>query len=511
MGNIFNALEEHPYLDPYGEDLGIETELNRFDSLVGLRAISSKMLKDSPIAAALLMGYLNAFMGGNIFFDVIGAEYVKNPLKKILFKQFKAMDINRLIDLNLFMEYIITGAFKSGDILIHTPYDKNYINNKTGLSTLVELITADRIVTPYNLINDPMIRNGVKYKTNGYIEGFFVKSLKMIFEDYWRTNHKNYEFIPIHKELKIGGTTYTRQISYLFKSALFDEGGTARVFPALIPSSKYIRLIDNDIKAIVIGMYTAACFAGFITGTNPYAAKRDFEANQKPNLKGIGRLSPGMIYFLKKGDTITFGSPQRPADNTDSFIQRLLILCSASVRSPYEISYLHLAGTSFSASKIGANEIMANRNRWLNRLTNLANFLAYTFSFEALVEGVVKSIKDVSFSFRFPKYDPLDKQKSAIASRIDLQSEVTSKKEEIEDRNLDYEEINEQLNLEAIDAVKRHGLILKEQNRLEKEYNIVFSDNEKVDRETAKRKGEQSGSDIDPDDANIRRQTDANY
>lgn len=478
----FNALEEQPYLNASPMDTIIEKELDDYDSLVGLRAVSSKMLKDSAIAQALYLSYLNSFMGGHIYYTVNGAEYSAKPTKQLLDQQFKAVDKNRLNSLDLICESLIAGAFKSGDILIHPVYNKNYINDKTGLSTVIELITADRIVTPYDLCTDPLVRNGIKYRLDGMIEGFYVKPINTIFEDYFSLNSKDFQFIPLFKKVKMSGTTYNRLNCMLFKSPLNPEANCPRGIPALTQASKLIRYMDKNIKAIVIGMYTAACFSAFITGNNPRGAKKGFDKSSV--LSGVGKMSPGMIYFLRHGEKIDFASPQRPADNTRSFMEMMLILCGASVRVPYELGFLHLSNTSFSSWKGGANEIKANRGRWLNRLQQAVHFITNAFMFEASVEGLIRGSENLKYEFRFPKFDPLDDEKTARANRLNLETEVTSRRKVSEDNNEDFDILEKQLLEEQLLETERQAEVLRRQKDLSEELGIVFPDSPETETET---------------------------
>lgn len=519
MANKWDANEEWPYLSVKAlDDTMVERDLDDYNSLIGLRAIGSDLNRNNPVAAAFLLGYLTAFMGGKIHFDMMGPEYTTGPLKKLLLNEFNYMDINKLYDINRIVEYLIIHAFKGGDCLVHTPVDKE----RGDITTMTELISPNRIITPRDLQRDPLVRNGVQYSAGGRISGYYVKPLQSMFENKI-LNKRDFDFIPLYT--KISGIGY-RQNCYMFKSPLTDDFSSARAYPACIPSSKLLRHILQYIKSVVIGAHVAACFAGFITGNNPGGAKRGFDQNAR-RLKHIGTVSPGGIYFLRKGEAITFGSPSRPADNTDSLIKRISIISSASIRFPYEISQLHLENVSFSSWKGGSNEVLGNRNRWLNEINRVLWFISNNISQEAIIKGMIKGdLTNVKYKFGFPRYDPLDDEKKSRAERIKIQNGSTSLQRISQERNIDYEELQDEKLQEGIDDLELKAKLVVKADEIESNLDILLPEDvsptirrlnaestntgESGGRETKKRKGEDTG-DLTEEEKRARRIEDGNY
>lgn len=513
IGTKFDALEELPYLSVtnFNEE-PLEKELSDRKTLIGLRQISNNLIKNNPAAACFLLAYLNAFMGGKVSFNVVGPEYFSKPLEKILSKEFEGLDINRQYDINMICEYLITGAFSNGDILIHTPSDKD----RGDITTMVELIEANRIVTPRDKLNNSLVRNGVQYSKGGKILGYYVKPIQSMHE-VSLLNKQDFDFIPLYSKM-YGGF---RQNCMMFKSPLFDQCGTARNFPCLIPSSKVLRYLLQYVKSVVIGAHVGACFSAFIKTDNPAGAKKDMEAAM-PTLKQIGKVNPGGIYFLRRGEDITFGSPSRPADNTDTFIKRLCIFASSSIVLPYETTFLHLENTSFSSWKGGTNAVEANRNRWLNRLNKAVIFIAKNITQELIVKNMVRAnFNKINYSIRFPRFDPLDSEKKARGDKLNLTNETTSRQRVCKERNIDFEELEAELLKEGLIRLKRQAELVVVKKETELELDIILPEDSPTQREkdnesddiseknTQKRKGE--GEELTEEDKIERRKTDGNF
>jgi len=495
MSSNFDALNEAPYLSITGmQEDPLEKELDDYNSLQGLRNITSRLHKNNPVAAGFLLTYLNAFMGGSIDYEVVGSEVLSKSLTKILVDQFGGLDINRLYDINKIFEYLIVGSFKSGDILVHMPLDKE----RGDITTMVELVEANRIVTPWNLARDPLIKNGVKYSAGGRIEGYYVRPVESFYMGS-HLNERDYSFIPLRTSM-FGGY---RQNCYMFKSPLHDEPGSARCFPALIPCSKYLRYMMQYVKAVIIGARVGACFAGFIHTKNPAAAKGELEKNNA--LEQVGTLNPGGVYYLRQGEEITFGSPSRPADNSDQAIKRLHILSASSVRLPYELAALHLENTSFSSWKGGINEIRANRNRYLNSFNKIAYFISNNYAQEALVKGMIRGdITKLKYSFKFPRFDPLDSEKRARSDKLNIETEISNRRRACEEANVDYEQNEIELLKTAKDTLKRQVELVVEKERLETEFNVKLP--ETIEAEQKESESSNTGEPSTDEQKEVRKQ-----
>jgi len=501
MASRFKALDEFPYLTSTRiSDDPLEKELWDYDTLRGLHEVSSELIKNNAIAASFAMAHVNAFMGGGIQTTIEGSDYITKPLKE-LFSLEPTFDINKLYSLDMLMEYVVFMTFKKGDVLIHTPY----VKDRGEIGTCVELIDAGRIRTPLTKTSDSNIRNGVKYSAGGRIEGYYVVPIEAVMQ---KMSYTDYDFIPLYTKGKFG---LVKQNCLLNKSPLFDEFGSARSYPPLVPSSRLLRYTDKYVEAVVIGANVAACFAGFITTSNPAGSKKSFDQNDR-KLKQIGKMSPGGLYFLRKGEDISFGSPSRPADNTDSFIKRLTLMCSASIRWPYEMAQLHLENTSFSSWKGGATEISQNQNRWVARLRTACNFIMKNIYQEAVVKGMVKYSDKTKFKFEFPKFNPLDPEKKARADNVNLNNKVTSLHKVYSESNENYENIQAQIEKEAMDVLERQARLVLKTNELEDTLDItLFSEGEDEEKKkSTKREGETVGT-LTEDEKKERRKADGNF
>ena len=525
LNQNFEQIEEDPYLSRWtdGDEETGDEELENYSSLPKLRLISSKLQKNSAIAQTLLLAKKSNIIGGSMFVQVKAPPSMQTAIEDLLEKEYKGIDVNEEYSLQQMFEQIITGAFIKGDILINLPTDKS----RAGLKTYVELIEASRILTPSELVSDPLVRNGVKLQKNGKVEGYWVKNLNSkkalgsqltLFSD----KKENFTFFPAHK----GG----RRVTYLFKSPTALRPNMSRQFPALTQCLEDIRLLDKYKKAIVIGAQVGACYSGFITTSNPAGAKKAADASDKTGktgyMKNVGKLQPGTMTYLRRGDSVDFASPSRPADNTEPFIKRMLINCSATVRVAYEIAFMHLEDVNLSSWKGGIIEARRDAALWVNDLGWICEWISKTLILEAITNRSIKgSLKNVSITSHFPRYDPLDDEKAARGANINLnKNKTTSRHIVCGENNINYDKMLQDRENEALDEVRLEGTVLAEKKKLEEKLGIIFPEDSPTQAETdlegqktenrdtsdSRRAGEGKGPSLDSEEGRERKQDDGN-
>ena len=530
----FEQIDEDPYLSPWSDDseeTGDE-ELENWDSLQKLRLISDRTIKNSSVARAIQQAKKASIIGGTMFVQVDAPESTKEQIENLLAEQYKAIDINHEYSLQEMLEQVIIGAFDKGDILINLPTDES----RGKIATYMELVEASRILTPYEFTRDPLVRNGVQYTLKGKITGYWVKKINTkikksgsltLFSD----KKENFDFFPTFK----GG----RRVCYLFKAPTALRPNMSRQYPVLTSCMNDIRLLEKYIKAVVIGAQVSACYSGFITTSNAAGAKVASEAsakgrNSKINIGDAGKIQPGTMTWLRRGDSVDFASPSKPADNTEPFIKRMLINSCASARVAYEIAFMHLEDVTLSSWKGGTIEASRDAKLWQNDLAWVTDWVSKTIILEAITERIIKgSLKNVEITPHFPDYDPNDEEKAARGSNINLNKNFTTSRHIVCGKNnIDYDKMLEDRTNEALDEVTLESKILIEKKKLEEKHGIIFGsvspeqaevglaseeakasepDNAgKRDTSGSRRPGEDTGADLDPEDARDRERDDGN-
>lgn len=527
MQSPWDVVNESPYFSDWFSglyELSPDVELELHQSLQSLRMTSKKLIKNNFIASAAQLAYINTIMGGKLEFDVSGvSESFRQDVLRTIAENIYGMDINRQYSISQIVEQIITAAFQDGDVLILLPRDGR---SKRKIKTYVELVEAARIKTPPRHKTNTLVKEGVEYYSSGRLKGYWVIKRKTQEQKvtYYTANDADFEFFPAYKK----DGKVTRRVAWLFKSPLNLRPGQSRALPVLTGAMGLLRYFMQYLEAVLVGSRVAACYSAFVKTANPADARKSLsESNDTVGTKGkkLTKLKPGTIAYLRTNEDISFASPNRPSDNFDTFVLRLSKFTAMTIRVPYEQMYLDLAQTNYSSWRGGSLETERNINRWKRDLEDCVRWIIFTYLQEALVTRQLKgSLKGMTLKVTFPVYKTLDEEKTARARRLDLQTESTSQHRIQAGIGQSYEELQGELDDEALRAVERQAKILKRQKELSEKYDILFPDQVQVDgsdedtqtdedRDTSgsRREGEEEGSDLDEEDARERRREDGNW
>ncbi len=487
-----------------------DIELEQAKSLQSLRITSRKLTKNNFIVSAAQLAYVNSILGGVVKIDSSSFE----EELKALFEGSIGLDITRQSSLTQIAEEIINAAFMDGDVLINLPIDGRFSGD---IKTYVETIEASRIKTPPKHRSDAFVKEGVHYWKSGRLKGYHVIKAKKTQEkvNYLTAQDQDFDFIPAFKT----DGNITRRVSWLFKAPLNLRPRQSRGIPVITGSMGLLRYFNQYLEAVLIGSRVAACYAGFVSSSDPTATKEtmvESGTDTSVPLKGKRniKLSPGAIVFLKKDEEITFASPNRPSDNFDAFVMRLARFVSMQLRIPYEQMFLDLSVTSYSSWRGGSLEIERNINRWRRDLEAVLRWIILTFLQEGLSNRTIKgTAKDLELKIRFPAYKTLDEEKTARARRLDLANNSTSQHRVQAGMGEDYEDLQGELTEEALTKVDRDAEVLKKQKELSERFDIIFPEQateEGRDTSGSRRPGEEGGEDLDEEDASERRKEDGN-
>lgn len=513
--STYDIVNDSPFFKGWHDgllELAPDIELEEDQTLIGLRKTSSKLIKNNFIASSAQLAYINTILGGKIELDVLNvSESFEKEVKRVFGMTMNGLDINRQYSLSQIAEQIITGAFAHGDILINLPRDKRHLGK---IKTYVELVEASRIKTPPKHKSNNLVKEGVEYYESGRLKGYWAIKRKKQQEkiNYYTAQDNDFDFFPVYK--KDGGVT--RKVCWLFKAPLNLRANQSRGIPVLTGLMELLRYFNQYLEAVLIGSRVAACFSAFVKSPNPVQARKSLVEGSEDSgvyVKGkkIHKLQPGTIAFMKSTDDITFASPNRPSDNFDTFVMRLARFASMTIRIPYEQFFLDLSSTNYSSWRGGSLETERNVNRWKRDLTDCLRWIIMTNLQEALVTRELKgTLKGMTLQITLPVYKTLDEEKTARSRKLNLQTGSTSQHRVQAGLGKDYDELQEELTVEALDKVERLAKVLVKQKELEEEHDIIFPDQVEEDRETPKREGEQGGTDLDDEDAKERRKEDGN-
>ena len=401
------------------------------------------------------------------------------------------------------LESIVATAFADGDVLINLPIDET----REGVQTVVELIEAHRIQTPTGLDsinNSQLIRHGVQYDSKNRVLGYWVKKADKV-DNRGAYGKEDFDFIPLYKEDPETGLR--RRVSFLFESPLNSRPLASRQYPAITPAISLLKNLDDFIEAIIVGARVAACFSAFIKVANPASAAKTMtnEAATETMDDGrkISKIQPGSVFYLKPNEEITFADPNKPSDNTDSFMLRNNKSVSMYFRVPYVIAWLDTEQVSYSAWRGAVLETSKMVNRWRRDLSVLIDLIVNTWVLEGIILGKVRgSLKSVKIRKRWPASGVLDTEKKARGDKLSLENKTISRQIICDEEGVDYDEVVSDRLEEDFIELEMEAKKLKRKQELEKEYGVKFV--EEVNKKS-------TSTDESTDEDKERRKEDGNW
>jgi len=513
---MFEGAEDTNYTNFWtsGQEISPDEELSLGDSLKKLRLRSRKLIRDNSVAAGAQQTFINNIIsyGPIVKIDTKGKRK-KKEVNDFLDIYLSKIDMSGTESLDQALDQIVGWSFVDGDLLLNLPLDKK----RKGVQTVLEIIEAHRISTPRELekgtnIDQSLVRHGVQYDVDGRIEGYWVKKADRVTK--YSDTKDDFTFYPMYKEMD----GVRRRVTWLFKAPLNSRPKSARQYPVLTPVITLFKFLKDYLEAVLIGARVAACFSAFVKSQNPAGVFKGMTTDSNgtptegPTGQRLTKIQPGSVFYMRPNEDVTFAAPNRPGDNVDAFILRLYKTISMYLRIPYALLFLDMTEVNYSSWRGGVLEAKKVIIRWRRELDRVIEWVVKTIVYEASLRGEFEGDFDAKVVIRWPSLGILDPEKEARANKIKLANGTTSKQRIADEEGASYEELQTELEEEALLDAEREAIVLKKKKELEEKYGILFPETvEQLNRQTNKRPGEEEGEDLDPDDAKERRKEDGNW
>lgn len=217
--------------------------------------------------------------------------------------------------------------------------------------TAIEFISPMRVETPFEELNNPNVRLGVKYQ-NKQIVGYYVR--KNTPND--TKEPQDYEYTYYPRFDKAGNPRMVHIFEPMFP-------GQARGVPWITAAMNKILDFDDYQEAEIIAKQVEACFGVVYKvaqkerpGTSLYeyaqaAADEDASAVNDDDQRQE-TLAPGFINYIGDEDDITVVDPARPGNNYAPFLEGSLRMVASAANIPYEIIAKNFFRTTYSSGKL---------------------------------------------------------------------------------------------------------------------------------------------------------------
>ncbi|MBT9139234.1 MAG: hypothetical protein DDT31_01816 [Syntrophomonadaceae bacterium] len=207
-------------------------------------------------------------------------------------------------------------------------------------SFALNIVEADRLFTPAGLRGNKNIREGVELGERGEPIAYYIRKTHP--GDILYTNARAIEYIR-YPAMNIYGMP---NIMHLYWQ---KRPGQTRGEPFFAPVLALFKDLTDYIEAELIAEKIAACFAGFITKSDPYIA--GMNRSKEVAGKRIEEIYPGMFEYLAPGEDIKFANPSRPSGTFEPFVERILRAIGVGLGMPYELIAKDFSKTNYSSAR----------------------------------------------------------------------------------------------------------------------------------------------------------------
>lgn len=221
--------------------------------------------------------------------------------------------------------------------------------NSSGYNLCVNLIEAERLTTPPQLIGRNLIDEGVELNQDGQPIALYIANRNP------ESELLNLPVVEYKRVPLIGSMSGRRNVIHMFNPERINQHrGVPFLSPVIEVLKQLGRYTDAELMAAVVGGMYAIFFehdakADDTVGLEEYASEQGF--GEVPGLEGMSiHEMNGAIMDLPEGVRPVTVSPNRPNTSFDAFIQSLVRQIGGALGIPAELLFLHFTA-SYSASR----------------------------------------------------------------------------------------------------------------------------------------------------------------
>ena len=341
----------------------------------------------------------------------------------------------------------------------------------------IQIISPLRVSTPPNKEGDPDIRLGIEFdpKTNDPVAYFVQTSHPDDSKD------SEFDWERILAERMIHSFT-----------PLFP--GQIRGVPWLAPAMTDLKDLKDFKEAHILSEQVAACFSAFVESTgNPFDDAVNNTTETTSDGKRLEDLEPGIVQYLKPGQTVKFSDPNRPGGTLEPFMDWHLRAVSAAIDFPFEL-LVKKYENSYSGGRLAVIDGRISFQCWQDEVIHdLCDSVGRQLILECVAVGEVDIDADEFLQHRehfskhawvAPGWPWVDPVKEVRADTEAIHEGLGTRQDSLNTRGKDLEETDEQRFREKSSELEMQAKLLKRKQELEEEFGISFgSDSEEIGNE----------------------------
>lgn len=444
--------------------------------LPDLRERSRDLIRNNGIATGAINTEVANIVGSGILpqsalnADRLGitqdrANAIQNQME-IAYERWKinADSTNRL-DFDDIQAMVQRQILENGEIII-LPL---MVENRRPYSLCLEMIEADRLDTPLNKITNSTIRRGVELGGRGQPVRYWIK--KSHPGDLTIGTPQTDDFVGVPAWNDMG----RKNVYHLFYQ---QRPGQSRGVPWFAAALDIFKNMAEYMETEMVAARVAACISLVVTSSAPFQnAAFNSAGNTDSGKKPVEYLEPGIIKYLKTGDSVTGFNPNRPGTTFEPFMERILRAIGVALDLPYELLAKDFSKTNYSSARaalLEARRFFTIRQKWLAKY--LCQPCYEMVMEEAWLRGEIDApdFLDKKREYCRTRWIPngwqwVDPVKEANGNKISLDNNMTSLSKILASSGDDLDEV--------LEARARELAKIKE---LEQKYGVSFGNAEKA-------------------------------
>jgi len=274
------------------------------------------------------------------------AELFNRDMERAFRKWSKKADKRLNLTFNGLLRQVEGALVRDGEVLV---IGRNSTRRDRLIPYCLDVLEIDRLETPMSEINNPKIRNGIRYDREGVPKSYFVlkqhpgetvRSPRSISNDYDETPAFN--------------RNGTRKVIHLFNPLRPEQ---SRGFSAFASALKDYQDVDRYREAEIMAALEAACLTGIVETPDPtgFQANRTVgnlsEEDGDDTERRIHEFAPGEWHYLNSGEKVQIFHPSRPNDAFGDFTDQLLRGPANALDMPPELLTQDWKGMNYSNAR----------------------------------------------------------------------------------------------------------------------------------------------------------------
>lgn len=207
-----------------------------------------------------------------------------------------------------------------------------------AIKRAVELIEADRLVNHQATLSLSSVDSAIETGDRGQPVAYWIEKAK-------QNPGQKSESVRIAARDDKGRP----KILHLFP---VRRPGQLRGVPWFSPVVTLFKDLADTIEAEVVAARVSACLAVFVTMNDPsFGALGNQTDTESSTNARIQSIEPGLVGYLRPGESINTLAPSRPGDTFAPFVEMVLRMIGSSIGLPYELLTKDFSKTNYSSAR----------------------------------------------------------------------------------------------------------------------------------------------------------------